>query len=310
MGTSCVKSKTKGKSSQQGSESKSPVSRNDRESLSEKLGLFILYDSNLTSDILNYYDFGPIIGHGSFGNVRIATRKLLRARQQFAVKSIPKSRVKSDIRLLQRELRILKSVDHPNIIKLHDVYEDPKFLHLVQEYCSGGELFEKIVDRGNYTENEASSLMYKLLHAINHLHNQNICHRDIKPENILYKSKEANSEIKLIDFGLSYKFGEAEEMHTIVGTSYYVAPEVLEKRYGMECDIWSLGVILYLLLAGKPPFAGSDKNDIFNKIQNCEYSMDDEVWRSVSSEAKDIIRKLICRNPKDRLTAAQAMEHP
>lgn len=204
----------------------------------------------------------------------------------------------------------MKSVDHPNIIKLYDVYEDPKFLHIVQEYCSGGELFEKIIDRGNYTENEASSLMYKLFHAINHLHSQNICHRDIKPENILYKSKDTNSDIKLIDFGLSYKFGEAEEMHTIVGTSYYVAPEVLEKCYGIECDIWSLGIILYLLLAGKPPFAGSDKNDMFNKIQRCEYSMEDEVWQSVSAEAKDIIGKLICRNPKDRLTAAQAMEHP
>jgi calcium-dependent protein kinase len=227
------------------------------------------------------------------------------------VKSIPKARVKQNIDLLQRELQILMTVDHPNIIKLYEVYEDPKFIHLVMEYCSGGELCDKILDKGLLTENEASNLMYKLLHAINHLHSEKISHRDIKPENILYKSEAPNSDIKIIDFGLSSKFGEFEEkMHTVVGTPYYVAPEVLEKNYGPECDVWSLGVIIYFRLAGKPPFSGSNNIEVFEKIKECYVIMEDEVWNSVSNEAKDLILKLISRNPKERLTAAQAMEHP
>ena len=219
--------------------------------------------------------------------------------------------MKQNIDLLSSELKILMTVDHPNIIKLYEVYEDSKFIHLVMEYCSGGELFQKIFDNGAFTEHEASNLMYKLLHAINHLHNEKISHRDLKPENILYKSESPASDIKIIDFGLSSKFGEAEEqMHTVVGTPYYVAPEVLEKNYGPECDVWSLGVILYFMLAGKPPFSGSNNLEVFEKIKECNVRMDEEVWESVSSDAKDLILKLISKNPKQRLTASQAMEHP
>ena len=158
--------------------------------------------------------------------------------------------------MLQRELEILKEVDHPNIIKLYEIYEDQEYLHMVMEYCSGGELFDKVIQKVHFSEKEAASIMYKLFNAINHLHSVHISHRDLKPENCLFDSHSEDAEIKIIDFGLSTKFGEDEEssMHTLVGTPYFVAPEVLLKNYGPQCDIWSLGVIMFTLLVGHPPF--------------------------------------------------------
>lgn len=273
---------------------------------------FITFARKIYSDVQKYYDLGPIIGHGSFGNVRLAKLRNSKGNsQQFAIKSIPKSKIGKDITLLQNELLILKMVDHPNIIKLYEVYEDNRFIHLVMEYCSGGELFERILNKGNFTEHEASILMYKLFLAINHLHGLRTSHRDIKPENVLYISNDPNSDIKLVDFGLSSKFGESDEkMHSIVGTCFYVAPEVLKKKYGPKCDTWSLGVVMYLLLAGEPPFYGKDSKEVFAKITKAEYSLEGNVWSQISLEAKDLIRKLLTKNQRRRLSAAQALNHP
>lgn len=270
---------------------------------------FISHGRKVYSDVQKFYELGPILGHGSFGNVRVATLRNSKTTQQFAVKSIPKAKITKEIGLLVNELKILKMVDHPNIIKLYEVYEDDRYIHLVMEYCSGGELFERIIDQGTFSEYEAANLMAKLFHAINHLHSLRISHRDLKPENVLYTSKEPNADIKLVDFGLSSKFGD-DKMHTIVGTCYYVAPEVLKQKYGPKCDLWSLGVMMYLLLAGKPPFVGKDKFEVFDKIRKSKYSLEGDVWNSISEEAKDLIRKLLNKNQKRRLSAVQALEHP
>lgn len=207
------------------------------------------------------------------------------------------------------EIKILKLVDHPNIIKLYEVYEDERYIYLVMEYCRGGELIERIVEKSTFSEQEAANLMKKIFQAINHLHNQGISHRDLKPENILYTSKEPNAEIKLADFGLSSKFGE-DKMHSIVGTCYYIAPEVLRREYGPKCDIWSLGVIMYQLLCGKTPFVGKNIFEIFDNIKRSKFSFQGNLWDSVSGEAKDLIRKLLNKNHKKRLSAVRALNHP
>jgi calcium-dependent protein kinase len=195
------------------------------------------------------------------------------------VKSILKDNIKKDVKLLEEELAILTSVDHPNIIKFHETYIDYRYVHIVMELCEGGELFEKIVEMHKFTERQASSLLRKILSAVKHLHDHGICHRDLKPENFLFSDKSTDPEIKLIDFGLSKRFGNnhehdhGEKMHTIVGTPYYVAPEVLKGNYDFACDVWSLGVILYIMLCGYPPFEGDNNKEIFKNVlkQNLEF---------------------------------------
>lgn len=176
------------------------------------------------------------------------------------------------MKLLEEELAILSQVDHPNIIKFHETYIDYRYVHIVMELAEGGELFEKIVEMHKFSEEKAAGLMRKILSAVKHLHEHGICHRDLKPENFLFSDNSQDAEIKLIDFGLSKRFGQlqdqdpSEKMHTIVGTPYYVAPEVLRGNYDFSCDVWSLGVILYIMLCGYPPFEGDNNKEIFKRV--------------------------------------------
>lgn len=153
-------------------------------------------------------------------------------------------------------------LDHPNIIKLYEVYEDEKYVHLVNDICRGGDLFDNICEHGSYTEEYAANLMKKLLRATAHMHTSRICHRDLKAENILFVDKSENSELKIIDLGLANKI-RPNDFKSTVGTPYYVAPEVLRGSYGKECDIWSLGVIMYVMLCGYPPFEGEGRTEVF-----------------------------------------------
>ena len=271
------------------------------------LGSFVLSDSNPHSDILKYYQLKKDIGRGQFGSVKLAVNKTHR---KFAVKLIPKEKVKSCFSQLQRELLYLKTADHPNTVRLYEVFEDKKNVSIVMDYLAGGELYDRLEKKVRFPEQEGAVIMYKLFHAVSHLHFRGICHRDLKPENFMFDSKREDSEIKIIDFGLGNKFDALNEMHTVVGTPYYVAPEVLRKHYGKECDIWSLGVIMYALLAGFPPFNGSSDQEIQRKVLKGDFNFKYTEWDTISKEAKDLIKNLLSLEPPKRLPANEVLNHP
>jgi len=262
----------------------------------------------LKQDVRNDYHLGKIIGTGHFGTVRVA--KQTTTDKKFAVKTIEKKKVSSDLYLLKREVEILLNLDHPNLIKTYAAYEDAKYIHIVTELCTGGELLEKIFSKARYKEKGAAKVMRQILLAVNHLHENGICHRDLKPENFLFATKEKGADLKLIDFGLANKFGSKFDtrMNTVVGTPYYIAPEVLTGQYGFQCDIWSVGVIMYMLLSGKPPFEGRSSNEIFKKILTNGPKFKARVWDEVSAEAKQLITVMLSRVPTSRPTASDILK--
>lgn len=205
----------------------------------------------------------------------------------------------------------LKRLDHPNILKLYEVFEDSKKYFLVTEYCKGGELFEEIVNKITFSEHEAAGIIKQVLQGVSYCHNIGIVHRDLKPENILV-DKEQGGILKIIDFGTSAEFnkGDTAKLSTIHGTSYYIAPEVLQKKYDEKCDVWSIGVILYILLSGKPPFDGKSDNEITHKVLLGKYSMTDPVWEQISDAAKGLIHRMLDFDNKKRVTAREALQDP
>ena len=260
------------------------------------------------SDIRFKYDFLKTIGCGNYGTVRLARLKN-RPDELVAVKTMMKEKVSISQEMLEREMQILFSLDHPNIIRLLEVFEDAKYVHLVTEHCSGGELFERIVAMGRYSEGEAARLMHKILLAVNNLHHNNICHRDLKPENFMFQDKTPTAELKLIDFGLAKYFDGRTELESLVGTPNYLAPEVLRRVYGLKCDLWSVGVMMYVMLSGKLPFEGDTLQETFERIAIGEYSLNGEVWRNISPHAIDLLNNLLVLDPEQRLTADQALTH-
>jgi calcium-dependent protein kinase len=259
------------------------------------------------NSIHSHYKFIKVLGFGQFGTVREAT-KLDSQSKSFAIKSISKEKVFKKFSVLKSELDLLSIVDHPNIIKLHEIYEDEKYLHLVLDLCRGGDLYDYILNKGSLTEKEVMIVMKKVFLAVNHLHTVSICHRDLKPDNFLLVSHEANSEVKLVDFGMAVKFSE-DPMHTVVGTPYYLAPEVCLGNYGKECDVWSLGVVMFFLLTGRQPFKGKNMSELLSNILNCRYSFNDPKWNLVSEEAKDLISRLLVVDPLLRLSIPSALCH-
>ena len=262
----------------------------------------------IRENIRKVYKIGKWVGTGQFGSVRIAS-PYSNLKEKFAIKSVPREASEDYIRQLEKEFRILKEVDHPNIIKFFETYQDQKYFHFVIEYCEGGELFDVITRKGHLYENDAATIIRKLWSAIAHLHDRDICHRDLKPENILFKTKDPKSEIKLIDFGLSTYAREGRTMRTKVGTPFYVAPEVLEGEYQKSWDMWSIGVIAYVLLCGYPPFYGETNEEIYDKIEAVEYSYSVKDWKNISPAAKDFINKLLVKDTSKRMTPQQALKH-
>ncbi|RLN54899.1 hypothetical protein BBJ29_007552 [Phytophthora kernoviae] len=254
------------------------------------------------------YDVGAQLGRGRFSKVCEATHKVTGVKS--AVKVIDKSKLQlTEKELLRTEIAILKLVHHPNIIRLHDVYEDRQYIFIVTELVSGGELFNRIVGRARYTEAEARLVMSPLLESVSYLHRLGIVHRDLKPENIL--CGETLTDLKIADFGLSKLVHPEELMKMPCGTLNYVAPEVLALvGYGREADIWSLGVIMYLLLRGELPFYGKAKSEVIQKTLHAEINLDtDAAWRSVSPAGKSLLRGLLTKDPARRLTAQDALQH-
>jgi len=231
--------------------------------------------------------------------------------KEYAVKIINKTSVGADMARLATEMEILKQVDHPNIISLKEIVDTKNCLFIVTELVTGGELFDKIVELGQYTEKEAAILVSKMVSAIAYLHEKGIVHRDLKPENLLLKDSENISEVKIADFGLSKIILPRIMMQTACGTPGYVAPEVLQAiGYDKEVDMWSIGVITYILLCGFPPFYNENLPELFEQIMKADYDFPEDYWKEVSENAKDFIRKLLVVEPKQRLTGKTALQHP
>jgi len=210
----------------------------------------------------------------------------------------------------KNEINILMQLDHPNIIKLHETWETDRICFLVTELCEGGELFFHITNRKYLTEAQAAQIMRQAFYALCYLHNNKICHRDIKPENFLLYKENDDSFVKLIDFGLAKRVSKNEVMNAPNGTPYYIAPEVLKGSYTTQCDNWSMGVVMFIMLSGKPPFGGRSNKEIIDNVLRGQYSFSSPVWQSISDEAKDLINKLLDRQADMRLTAQEAYEHP
>lgn len=268
------------------------------------------HHSIITSDINKDYCLDKVLGKGRFGIVREAYSKI-DPELRVAIKSIFKSSVGAELEMLRREIEMLSVMDHPNIVKWYSTYEDSKFVHLVMEHCSGGELFERIINKGYYSENEAADLMYKIVWVISHLHMKGIVHRDIKPENFMFEDSKEGAELKLIDFGLSGKFGkEISKSKTILGTPFYLAPEALYGEYSFPGDMWSIGVLIYIVLSGKLPFPGQNSEQVYDNILRGKFKMSGPRWENIGEHPKDLIRKLLVIDPIERFTAEQALAHP
>jgi serine/threonine protein kinase len=255
------------------------------------------------------YARGKTLGEGAFSVVIEATKK--GTSESFAVKVVTKSKLtKEDEIALKDEIQVLKELQHQHIIRLYDVYEEKDFWYLVTEKMMGGELFDRIVSKSFYNEKEARDVCKILFEAIGYCHSHSVAHRDLKPENLLLRSEENDSEIKIADFGFAKKVLTPNSLTTQCGTPGYVAPEILEGvPYDMKSDMWSLGVIVYILLGGYPPFIEQNQRELFRKIRKGQYEFHEEYWGSVSADAKDLISCLLTVNPSKRLSAEEALKH-
>ena len=265
-----------------------------------------------SSKIKEVYDIDPNpIGKGTFGVVLRVIHKV--TKQVRAAKSIAKAQI-ADMAKFKMEIEILRSMDHPNIVKLFEWFEDEVNLYLIMEYCSGGELFEMIEKKRSFSEEDAKIIFKQMMNAISYLHSKNIVHRDLKPENLVFESKNPDETLKLIDFGLSKmykdpKSGEVIRLRTMAGSTYYVAPEVLTGNYTVACDIWSCGVILFILFAGYPPFLGDTDKQVLENVIKGKIHFDEAEWSKVSKQAKDLILRILTK-VSERPTAVQVLNDP
>ncbi|XP_048337092.2 CDPK-related protein kinase isoform X1 [Ziziphus jujuba] len=260
-------------------------------------------------------EVGEEVGRGHFGYTCSARFKKGEFKgQQVAVKVIPKAKMTTAIAIedVRREVKILRALTgHNNLVQFYDAFEDSDNVYIVMELCEGGELLDRILSRGGkYTEDDAKTVIVQILNVVAFCHLQGVVHRDLKPENFLYTSKDENSKLKAIDFGLSDFVKPDERLNDIVGSAYYVAPEVLHRSYGTEADVWSIGVIAYILLCGSRPFWARTESGIFRAVLKADPSFDEAPWPSLSLEAKDFVKRLLNKDPRKRMTAAQALSHP
>jgi calcium-dependent protein kinase len=229
-----------------------------------------------------------------------------------AVKTIDKRKVMDNLHKLRQEAAILLTLDHPNLIKAYVAYEDTQCLHIVTELCTGGELMERLASKAMFNETSAAKVLLQILLAVDYLHKHGICHRDLKPSNFLFTSPHKDAQLKLIDFGLANRFRSqlGVDMKSTVGTPYYLAPEVLSGgSYGPQCDMWSIGVIMYWVLSGSLPFSGSTANDVYKHVQRAAPSFSEALWSEINDDAKSLVMSLLEKVPTSRPTAARALKN-
>ena len=242
-----------------------------------------------------------VIGTGAFGTVYKTYRRKDK-NSLVAIKVLDKYKLRDQIGQIVNEVSVLNQIDHPNIVKYFETYDDKKWLYLVMEYVNGKTLLQEIADSDidEFTEKKAAGYMEKIFYAVNHCHAQNIIHRDIKPDNVMISK---NGQIKLIDFGLATQVNKGKSIDEICGTPHYMAPELFTGLgYGSQADMWSLGVILYQLVSGWLPFNGKEQSEIIQKITKNELDFSYDEFENVSKDCKDLIKQLLIRNPKKRLT--------
>ncbi|XP_023771739.1 CDPK-related kinase 4 isoform X2 [Lactuca sativa] len=261
------------------------------------------------------YELGKEIGRGHFGHTCRAKCKKGALKDQFvAVKIISKSKMTTAISIedVRREVTLLKGLSgHQHMVQFYDAFEDDLNVYIVMELCQGGELLDRILSRGGrYTEHDAKSIVMQILNAASFIHLQGVVHRDLKPENFLFSTKDEDSPMKVIDFGLSDFVRPDQRLTDIVGSAYYVAPEVLHRSYNVEADMWSIGVITYILLCGSRPFYGRTESGIFRSVVRADLNLNGTPWPSVSLEAKDFVKRLLNKDHRKRMTASQALTHP
>ena len=301
-------------------------SENDNDEDHTKNVPLIYKSSSLQKDIRSFYNFKNFLGEGHFASVRTAYKKReYSSHKLFAVKSISlKKLTEKEREDLIHEVDIISHLEHPHIIKFYETYHDQFYFHIVTELCRGNNLnlrLKKI--GGRMKEEQVRIIILKILHAINYCHSFGVVHRDLKPENIVFESPNTEEEedevdehnnntynIKIIDFGLSTLKNKTEKLHTILGTPYYMAPEVLKGDYNEKCDIWSIGAITYFLLSGTEPFKGETSNKIFAKILFTEPDYNPDKFRNVSPLAIDFIKKCFEKEPDNRFSAQEGLTHP
>ncbi|XP_027940744.1 calcium-dependent protein kinase 2-like [Vigna unguiculata] len=262
-------------------------------------------------DVKQHYTLGKELGRGQFGVTYLCTENSTGL--QYACKSISKRKLvrRDDKEDMKREIQIMQHLSgQSNIVEFKGSYEDKNSVHVVMELCAGGELFDRIIAKGHYSERAAASLCRQIVKVVNICHFMGVMHRDLKPENFLLSSKDDKGLLKATDFGLSVFIEEGKVYRDIVGSAYYVAPEVLNRSYGKEADIWSAGVMLYILLSGVPPFWAETEKGIFDSILKGHIDFESNPWPNISSSAKDLVRKMLTKDPKKRITSAQVLEHP
>ncbi|OMJ85801.1 hypothetical protein SteCoe_12794 [Stentor coeruleus] len=271
-------------------------------------GTFAINPANFiqisTLPITKDYEIGETLASGSFGEVYIGTHLSTGIKRAIKVIYIAEPD-KNDMEKLCEEVSVLKVLDHPNIIRIFEVFNNKNKLYIVTELCTGGELFERIQKSRRFGENQAAKYMLDIVSAIMHCHNQNIVHRDLKPENILFENSNPDAKLKLVNFGTSKFIKPEKRLSQNIGTCYYMAPEILTSTYSKEIDVWSLGVILYIMLSGHMPFPGSNDNEIYAKIKGAPLNFMHQSWLRVSEEAKILLRKMLDKNPNTRCTINQ-----
>ncbi|KEH41584.1 calmodulin-domain kinase CDPK protein [Medicago truncatula] len=308
MGNCCTNPITKLRRKEKPKKDHGPTTKNKTNKIKNTL---VVLKKPTGREILQQYELGRELGRGEFGITYLCKDR--ETGEELACKSISKDKLRTaiDIEDVRREVEIMRHLPkHPNIVTLKDTYEDDDNVHLVMELCEGGELFDRIVAKGHYTERAAATVVKTIVQVVQMCHEHGVMHRDLKPENFLFANKKETSPLKAIDFGLSITFKPGDKFNEIVGSPYYMAPEVLKRNYGPEIDIWSAGVILYILLCGIPPFWAETEQGIAQAIIRSVIDFKKEPWPKVSDNAKDLIKKMLDPDPKRRLTAQEVLDHP
>ncbi|KAJ6386511.1 hypothetical protein OIU78_016429 [Salix suchowensis] len=269
-----------------------------------------ILETEQTSNLKDKYVLGEQLGWGQFGVIRVCTDKL--TGEVLACKSISKDRLvtSDDARSVKLEIEIMTRLSgHDNVVDLKAVYEDENYVHLVMELCAGGELFQQLEKHGRFSEAEVRVLFKHLMQVVLYCHENGVVHRDLKPENILLTSKSSSSPIKLADFGLATYVKPGQSLRGTVGSPFYIAPEVLAGGYNQAADVWSAGVILYVLLSGMPPFWGKTKSRIFDAVRAADLRFPSNPWDHITQSAKELVRGMLCTDPSQRLTAQQVLDN-